>query len=95
MEDTTIIELLDTTLDSYVNAGKTTENAEFASVGLCLNGLIGALIEIGQTGRDLTNAELAKVVDGLLQTLTWMTYRDGIRTAWDSVEDGPVFDDEV
>jgi|SRR5688572_1025695 len=81
-----LIDLLDRCTASLVADDKTEDQATVTTMRLNLHGLIDSLIEVGQTGADLSNAQLALLVGGLLDTLSWITARDMARDAWQEIE---------
>lgn len=81
-----LITLLDSTVASLLADGKTEDQATVTTMRLNLHGLVNSLIEVGQTGADMPNAQLALLVSGLLDTLSWITARDMARDAWQEIE---------
>jgi|SRR5688572_13613649 len=81
-----LIDLLDSTVASFLADGKSEDQATITTMRLNLHGLVNSLIEVGQTGEDMPNAQLALLVSGLLDTLSWITARDMARDAWQEIE---------
>lgn len=88
-------DLLENTSADLESLGLSPDTAALSAIYDNLYTLTGILIEIGQTGADLTNKQLQGLVQGLLETVSWLSARTEAKQAWDEVGDGPIFSDEL